>query len=103
MKPNKIGENTWRVGKGRPRGARNKTTTALKEAILLAAENSGYDREGTDGLLGYLRHLAEDEPRSFAGLLGKVLPLEVRGTIQSFEATKEQRDAAVAAFQRADT
>jgi len=104
MSERKVGENTGNAGKGRPPGARNKTTTALREAILLAAETTGYDGEGTGGLQGYLRRLAEREPRSFSGLLGKVLPLEVRGTLQHHAvATKEQRDAAVSAALRADS
>ncbi len=32
--------------KGRPKGAKNKVTVVLKEAILLAAEEHGSDGEG---------------------------------------------------------
>jgi hypothetical protein len=100
----KIGENRGSAGQGRPRGARNRTTTALKEAILLAAERTGFDGEGADGLEGYLRHLAQTEARAFTGLLGKVLPLELRGQLNLGEgASKEQRDAAVNAALRADS
>jgi len=35
-----------RPGPGRPKGSSNKTTTALKEAILLAAAEVGEDNEG---------------------------------------------------------
>ncbi len=62
-------------GPGRPKGIPNKTTTALKEAILLAAEKAG----GKDGLVGYLHGVAVDNPQAFCGLLGKVLPLQVTG------------------------
>src|SRR6516225_1377526 len=56
--------------KGRPKGALNKTTVALKEAILAAAESAG----GREGMVGYLRRLAIENSSAFAGLLGKVLP-----------------------------
>jgi hypothetical protein len=62
---------------GRPKGVPNKTTALLKEAILLAAEQVGSDGNGTEGLSGYCRYLAEREPRAFAVLLGKVLPMQV--------------------------
>ena len=56
--------------KGRPKGSLNKTTVALKEAILAAAESAG----GHEGMVGYLRRLAIENSSAFAGLLGKVLP-----------------------------
>lgn len=64
---------------GRPKGSPNKTTALLKEAIIKAAEATGSDREGTDGLVGYCTFLAKDEPKAFAALLGKVLPMQVTG------------------------
>lgn len=67
------------AGKGRVKGSPNRTTKALKEAILLAADDVGEDGEGKGGLTGYLRTLAKAEPKAFAGLLGKVLPLQVTG------------------------
>lgn len=67
------------AGKGRRKGTPNKTTRALKEAIVLAAEKVGQDGKGQDGLTGYLVRLATDEPKAFAALLGKVLPLQVTG------------------------
>ena len=67
------------AGMGRPKGAQNKTTGALKEAILLAAAQVGKNGKGENGLIGYLEMLAVDEPTSFATLLGKVLPLQVTG------------------------
>ena len=62
-------------GPGRPKGAPNKTTATLKEAILIAAENAG----GKDGLVGYLQKIATKNPAAFVTLLGKVLPLQVTG------------------------
>lgn len=67
------------AGKGRPKGSPNKTTTALKEAILKAAEKVGHDGQGKGGLQGYLQRVAEQDVKAFAGLLGKVLPLQVTG------------------------
>lgn len=64
---------------GRPKGSKNKTTGLLKEAILQAAGDHGYDGKGMDGLKGYCQHLAAQEPKAFAQLLGKVMPLQVAG------------------------
>lgn len=63
---------------GRKAGVPNKLTTALKDAIMLAAEEVGEDGNGKGGLTGYLRRVATEDVKAFAGLLGKVLPLEVR-------------------------
>jgi hypothetical protein len=51
---------------GRPRGALNKTTTALKEMIL-----NSLDRVGGEE---YLARLAIENSSAYAGLIGKVLP-----------------------------
>jgi hypothetical protein len=51
----------------------------LKEAILGAAEATGRDGQGKDGLMGYCGYLAKSEPKAFAQLLGKVLPMQVTG------------------------
>lgn len=58
---------------GRPKGSPNKTTALLKDAILQAAEQAG-DKKG---MIGYLKKQAKDNPTSFMGLLGKVLPLQL--------------------------
>lgn len=67
------------AGKGRKAGTPNKTTAALKEAILLAAEQVGEDNQGKGGLTGYLRRVAKEDVKAFSGLLGKVLPMQVTG------------------------
>ncbi len=64
---------------GRRKGTPNKTTGALKEAILLAGKDVGEDGQGKDGLVGYLRSVAKEDMKAFSGLLGRVLPLQVTG------------------------
>ena len=64
---------------GRARGTPNKTTALLKEAIIKAAEATGEDGNGKGRLTGYCKFLATSEPKAFAQLLGKVLPMQVTG------------------------
>lgn len=66
---------------GRQKGTPNKATGALKDAILLAAEETGIDGEGTDGLRGYLRRVAKDDVKAFCSLLGKVLPAQIQADL----------------------
>ena len=58
---------------GRKRGTPNKTTALLKDAILQAAEGAG----GKDGMIGYLRTQAVENPGPFMTLLGKVMPHQI--------------------------
>lgn len=81
-----------KAGPGRPKGQANKTTTALKEAILAAASEHGEDDTGTDGLKGYLRKVAREDVKAFTGLLGRVLPLDVSGNV-GFTVTITSDDA----------
>lgn len=64
-------------GPGRPKGAPNKTTALLKDAILKAAQTAGGG--GDDGIANYLADRAIDTPGPFLALLGKVLPMQVTG------------------------
>src|SRR5215469_13189855 len=57
-------------GPGRPPGVQNKTTVALREAILAAGEAAG----GEGKLTAYLTRLAVENSSAYAGLLAKVLP-----------------------------
>ena len=59
-----------KAGPGRPPGALNKTTVALKQAILDALEAAG----GEEGSVGYLKRLAVENSSAFAGLVSKILP-----------------------------
>ena len=60
---------------GRQKGTLNKTTQALKDAILEAAALAG----NKEGLIGYLRTQASANPGPFMALLGKILPMQVAG------------------------
>lgn len=82
---------------GRAKGTPNKTTALLKDAILKAATDAG----GGD-MAAYLKKQAVDNPAPFMALLGKVLPLQIAGSLNVDLSSKEQRDAAVAAVTRAD-
>ena len=60
---------------GRQKGVPNKTTALLKDAILKAAEEAG----DKDGMIGYLKKQALENPGPFLSLLGKVLPTQHTG------------------------
>lgn len=77
MTSNKITDGN--PGPGRPKGSPNRTTALLKDAIIKAAEAAGEDMNGKGGLTGYCTFLATNEPKAFAQLLGKVLPMQVTG------------------------
>lgn len=65
---------------GRAKGTPNKTTTLLKEATILAAEQVGRDGRGKEGLVGFLRtQAAKKNNGPFMALLGKVLPMQLTG------------------------
>ena len=63
------------------KGTPNKISSALKEAILEAAEKAG----GEDGIVGYLEAQALANPSAFMSLLGKVLPMTIADTGQNEE------------------
>jgi hypothetical protein len=56
---------------GRVAGTPNKNTTALKDAIMAALD--------TVGGQAYLERVAQEDPKTFCTLLGKVLPMQVTG------------------------
>jgi hypothetical protein len=66
----------------KPVGAVAKITRDLKHGIIDAAVAYGSDGQGKGGLTGYLFFLAGKHPKAFASL-GKMLPLQVNGSIQS--------------------
>jgi len=65
----KVGDGT--PGPGRPKGAQNKTTLALKDMILKALDDAGG--------VSYLSDQASKNPAAFLTLVGKVLPMQVTG------------------------
>ena len=69
-------KNTGQFGKGnpgKPKGAVNKTTKALKDMILGALDKAG----GED----YLLEQAHNNPGAFLTLIGKVLPQDIKASV----------------------
>lgn len=75
----KLGETRGNAGKGRAKGVPNKTTALLKDAIIQAAVAVGEDGKGKGELVGYCKFLAANEPKAFASLMGRVLPMQITG------------------------
>jgi hypothetical protein len=63
---------------GKKPGTPNKVSRTLKEAILRALEEAG----GEGGSVAYLRSQAKLSPRAFLALIGKILPLTIKGQIE---------------------
>lgn len=61
---------------GRQKGTPNKTTALLKDAILKAATDAG-----NGDMAVYLKRQAIENPGPFMSLLGKVLPMQVDGSL----------------------
>jgi hypothetical protein len=72
---------------GRKKGTPNKISSALKEAILEAAENAGkrLKPDAQSGTVAYLEQIAIQEPACFCSLLGKVLPMTIADAEQKRE------------------
>lgn len=78
-----------RAKTGRAKGTPNKTTAMLRDAILNAFTEVGGQ--------SYLARIADQDPRTFCTLLGKVLPLQVSG-----EGGKPMQITVVTGVPRAD-
>jgi hypothetical protein len=63
------------AGRGRPKGAQNKTTRAAKEAIAYAAEGLG----GADRLVAWAQEGAKNEAAFWTTIYPKLLPLQLGG------------------------
>lgn len=71
---------TLAIGKGKPgpgrkKGVPNKTTTAAKEAIALAAEGLG----GTDRLVAWAKEDKRNECAFWASIYPKLIPVTLAG------------------------
>jgi hypothetical protein len=82
QKKGKVGSNLTqyqpghdRPGPGRPKGAKNKTTLALREAILAALDRVGGEE--------YLAKLAIENSSAFSSLLKSVLPTTLEASDSS--------------------
>lgn len=71
----KVGANRGNAGKGRPKGAVNKTTQIAKDAIAIAAAKLG----GADRLVAWAKEDAQNERAFWATIYPKLLPLQVTG------------------------
>lgn len=60
-----------RAGAGRPKGAANLVPRELKEMIVNTLHKAGGEE--------YLLKVATEDPKTFCGLIGRVLPLTVAG------------------------
>lgn len=63
------------AGKGRPKGALNKTTVMAKDAIAQAAERLG----GVDRLVAWVQEDDKNEATFWGTIYPKLLPLQVTG------------------------
>jgi hypothetical protein len=68
---------------GRKKGTMNRVAQAWKELIEQAAAQVGQDGKGKGGALGYLINVARKDYRTFCGLIGKVMPLQVNHSAQT--------------------
>ena len=73
-KPKKRGN----AGKGRPRGARNKTTMAAREAIARAAAGLG----GFTALMEWAQKSDENEKIFWTSIYTKLVPLKLDGELE---------------------
>lgn len=64
------------AGKGRPKGARNKTTVKALEAIAMAADKLG----GVDRLVAWAQEEPANERAFWATIYPRLLPLQVNGS-----------------------
>ena len=63
-----------KLGKGRPKGSENKVTRVVKDAVQDAFDELGGAQ--------YLLQVARDDPKTFCGLLGRVIPTQVNAELK---------------------
>lgn len=76
--PNPPQEHLTKRGAGRPKGSRNKTTVAAKEAIALAAEGLG----GTDRLIDWAKEDPQNERVFWGSIYPKLIPIDVDASVK---------------------
>jgi hypothetical protein len=57
----------------------------IKDAILKTVEQVGEDGTGKDGIIGYFRRLAKNDPKSFLALLRSLPPGDRAQPTDAFE------------------
>ena len=70
-----------REGAGRPKGSLNVHTKKIKDAVLNAFEEVGGEK--------YLVRLAQEDPRTFCALLAKLIPAEVKASVNTSDAFEQ--------------
>ena len=78
------------AGKGRKPGSVNKTTAAVKEALMTAFDDIG----GIDALAVW----AKENQDKFYPIWAKLLPQEIKGELEINNVTPEERNQRVAAI-----
>ena len=66
-------ENLTNRGRGRPKGAPNKNTQAIKDMLLASLDNVGGQK--------YFQQQAIENPNAYMALIGKIIPAEVKKEI----------------------
>jgi hypothetical protein len=79
MADRKEGPNRGNAGKGRPKGALNKTTKAAKDAIAQAADALG----GADRLTAWAQESPENERAFWVNIYPKLIPVTVAGDAEN--------------------
>jgi hypothetical protein len=81
------------AGKGRPKGALNKTTVAMKEAVLGVYSDL---QEAAGGEHAHFKAWAEQNPTDFYKIASKLPPMDIRGShdINVSGSVLEHREAA---------
>ena len=69
--------NKGNAGKGRKKGSVNKITATVKDAIAVALACPVEGEEGKDGSVEFFKRLKQDDPRTFANIAAKLIPVQV--------------------------
>lgn len=63
-------------GPGRPKGSKNRVTKAVKDALRASLESG-------EGAEAFFLSLKRDDPKTYAGLVGKLIPNEVVADVKT--------------------